>query len=340
MNRVFDYSESTACYEINPSAIEVANWEDHNGRLGRCILTMVLLFTGVPLMAQTIVFAGYEPPVYGQAMPGQVITLYVRGLHPRIARATSLPLPTVLDGVSVEISDPGPTRVPVFSISPAGPTPYLCTTGQLCQTTAVTVQIPFELSTGGPPLAEPPPFTLTVIDGSVRGTPFGFVQFPAIHILKVHACSALNSASCSAVAHQDGSLVTESRPARPGETLVMYAAGLGRTIPAVPSGTAAPVPAPVTIGRYSLGFDFTPAPVTCGPRLPGTAEPHFVGLTPGFVGLYQVNFTLPAEIPPYTPSCRGLPGRTNLTITLAIVGPTDLQLPKGALDAACICVAQ
>lgn len=300
-------------------------------QLRKCIFMMAFLVTGTPLGAQTIAVAGYEPPVYTRATPGQVITLFVRGLRPRMATATTLPLPTVLDGVSVEVSDETGFAglAPLLSITAAGPhDPYLCPRGEFCLTTAVTVQIPVELNVGSQPLFIPPLFTLTVVDRGVRGTPLTFVQFPAIHILKAPIGSEW------AVAHLDGSLVTETNPARPSETLVMYAVGLGPTTPAVPSGTAAPVPAAVTRTRYSLGFDFTPARVPCGPRLPGTVPPHFVGLTPGFVGLYQVNFTLPSEIPPYARRCGG--GLTNLTITLAI--SVDFTLSTGMLDAACICV--
>ncbi len=63
----------------------------------------------------------------------------------------------------------------------------------------------------------------------------------------------------------------------------LWAIGLGATTPAVPNGTAAPStpPAVATI---------TPT-VQFGSGI--AATPIFAGLSPGAVGLYQVNATIP-----------------------------------------------
>jgi uncharacterized protein (TIGR03437 family) len=85
-----------------------------------------------------------------------------------------------------------------------------------------------------------------------------------------------------------------SRPARAGETLVFYATGLGPTEPAVASGAASPSsPLARPPGTYRVTFG------SAGPFGGGSAEatPFFVGLTPNFVGLYQINVTIPAEAP-------------------------------------------
>jgi len=85
------------------------------------------------------------------------------------------------------------------------------------------------------------------------------------------------------IVHASGALVTESFPAQRGEVLVMFASGLGTVNAAVESGGAAPFsPLVHTLELPSV-------------RVGGVAtEVRFSGLTPGFVGLYQVNFVVPA----------------------------------------------
>jgi len=72
----------------------------------------------------------------------------------------------------------------------------------------------------------------------------------------------------------------------------MYAFGLGATIPVVKSGEAAPLPAPTTAQPLLIGFDFrkNAAPQRVEEPTPDQTAMLFAGLTPGFVGLYQVNF--------------------------------------------------
>jgi uncharacterized protein (TIGR03437 family) len=83
-----------------------------------------------------------------------------------------------------------------------------------------------------------------------------------------------------------------SAPAKVGDVLTIYAIGLGPTTPATNSGAGAPadplarvVPAPKAYfggGLIDKGVE---------------AEPLFVGLTPFFVGLYQVNVAVPEVNP-------------------------------------------
>ena len=95
--------------------------------------------------------------------------------------------------------------------------------------------------------------------------------------------------------HLDGTLVSVSSPATPGEWVVLYAEGLGRTVPDadmyLPSYVAAPI---VNLAQFSLQLN--------GVAVPSSAI-YYAGITPGLAGLYQINVQLPADAPP-TPQIR------------------------------------
>ena len=83
-----------------------------------------------------------------------------------------------------------------------------------------------------------------------------------------------------------------SSPVKVGDTVTIYALGLGPTSPPVPSGTASPgAPFAVVPGTTQVCFGvetpFEQAPC---------AKASFSGLSPNFVGLYQVNVTIPSGI--------------------------------------------
>jgi len=81
----------------------------------------------------------------------------------------------------------------------------------------------------------------------------------------------------------DYSLVTPTSPAQPGEHIIMYLVGMGATNPVVLSGAAAPSTAP-------LASAVVQPTLTVGTL---NALIYFAGLTPGAVGLYQIDFQVP-----------------------------------------------
>ena len=83
----------------------------------------------------------------------------------------------------------------------------------------------------------------------------------------------------------DYSLVTPATPAEKGEIVTVYATGLGRVMPAVSSGIPVPL-APLSSTTGSIT-------VMIGGQL---AEILYSGLTPGSIGLYQLNVRVPEYI--------------------------------------------
>lgn len=90
-----------------------------------------------------------------------------------------------------------------------------------------------------------------------------------------------------------------SRPAKPGEILVIYAIGFGDVTPNIPAGT-------IVSSANSLVM---PLEMTIGSA---PASVAWAGLSQGFVGLYQINVTVPdvpdSDAVPLTFTLNGVPG--------------------------------
>lgn len=304
--------------------------------LCRKILYPVVFFAfALPAPAQmpNIIFGGGNAapiPVFGT--PGGIVNLYVQGVAAKLTApvaANGFPLPTVLAGISVTLTQLGGTEpVPLVSVRPIS----TCVNRQpSCGSYAeVKVQLPFDLYTDGGTRTPAIAF-LTVFE---NGVPGGAVelgpQASRVHVL--------------VITRADGSLINFQHPVQAGEELVMYALGLGLTSPAVPTGQATPDSAPMTSGSFQLNFDYRGnAPPSGNYIYPGTCpsplcdsiqHPIFTGLTPGFAGLYQVNFIVP-PVAPGTPACNYYVGPTgyevNSNLTVSLVGPSSV-------DGAGICV--
>ncbi len=81
-------------------------------------------------------------------------------------------------------------------------------------------------------------------------------------------------------------LVTVSNPIHRGDDLVIYATGLGITNPEVPVGAPAPF--------EPLAHAVNTPKITLGGV---TLSVLFAGLTPGLIGVYQVNVLVPRSVP-------------------------------------------
>jgi uncharacterized protein (TIGR03437 family) len=129
------------------------------------------------------------------------------------------------------------------------------------------------------------------IDGSVpvRVVRQG-VTGPEITLQLIDAAPALFVSAGYAIATlPDGTVLTPDAPANAGDVVVVYATGLGKTLPNPAPGVIPLTPDPVaglsTLNVYLNGAAVDPALVL------------YVGVTPYSAGLYQINLTLPADTP-------------------------------------------
>ncbi len=201
--------------------------------------------------------------------PGSLISIFGQRLAGTTAQASSLPLPTELNGVSFRING---IAAPLLFVSP----------GQ------VNLQVPWEVTAGSATI------TATVSGISSNSITANIGPYSPGVFVVVH--------------HADAALVTAERPAVGGEFLVVYANGLGPVTGGVRTGQAAPPdPLATTLETPVVTVGDTPAEVV------------FSGLTPGLVGLYQINVRLAASIPAgtQTPLVVRVGGQTAPPVSLA-----------------------
>ncbi len=295
-------------------------------RLGLIAIAVGMTALGQSGIPNTITATGYLFPGPLSVAPGQIITLFVAGVggglkQPAVAGPGDLP--TTLAGISATLVQSPKIAVPILRVTPLG----MCDCGV---TSAVTVQIPYELQLPPPTGGLFAGVEIFVTENGVAGASRVLSPMPdQAHILTdcdtVLVDSGPSSGRCPwEVTHADGSLVTNANPASGGEELVMYAVGLGTTNPAVPSGKAVTQPTP-TANPYQVGFNFQANALPLAPPQ-SVAAPVYAGLTPGRPGLYQINFVVP-PIPAGLPACYTGEGasfvNTNLAVSIGRFAFTD-----------------
>jgi uncharacterized protein (TIGR03437 family) len=227
------------------------------------LMFLFWLVSGQPLFAQSlpriatggVINAAGFPFRDAPVAPGTIISIYgtnfnqASGIHAGAASATTLPLPTVIDGVQVLLN--------------ARPAPLV-----YVDSSQINAVVPWEVRGAS---------SLTV-QTLLNGVPSNLAtvaladQAPGVFVV-THV--------------SDGTVVSPSNPAVPGEYLTIYCAGLGNVSNQPATGAAAR-------GSDNLSTTVILPEVHIGSS---PANVVFSGLTPGFVGLYQVNVQVPANAP-------------------------------------------
>lgn len=103
--------------------------------------------------------------------------------------------------------------------------------------------------------------------------------------------------------NQDGRTNTAANPARAGETVQLYATGLGPASPTVEDG----------VSRFGVAAD-TPSALVGG--VPVT--PHYAALVPGLVGIWRVDVLIPGSVRPGDTPVSLTQGFTSASLSVAI----------------------
>ena len=248
------------------------------GQIGQTILsflqTMALTNTGSVLYLSISGFtelpANFDQPVAipsiaslgnladgGAVAPGSLVSITGSGFSTAAAAGESLPAPTTFGGICVTVNG---IALPIMQVSP----------------NEIDAQMPYEVAGAA---------NLTVITPGGRSAPFSFVAPATAVAVFLNGQAGDFSGLPQIYRAANNQLVDFTNPIHPGDTLMIYATGLGQTSPPAITGAAAPSdPLESAIAVPSISLEGTALMVI------------FAGLVPGFVGLYQINAAVPHSI--------------------------------------------
>ena len=208
-----------------------------------------------PPNIQTVVSAadGSDP-----VAPGELITVWGSQLSPVNIATSELPVPTALGESCLTVNG---VPLPMLFASPD----------------QINAQLPFEVEGDA---------TMVLHTPGGTSNNFNFTVVPTAPSVFRSGVAGPQTGIPTVVRAKNNQLVTPANPIHRGEAIVIYATGLGRTLPAVATGFAAstnPVPVAIDQPNVSLG----------GLSLPL----YYAGLAPGEVGVYQIKALVPGCAP-------------------------------------------
>jgi spore coat protein H len=178
-------------------------------------------------------------------VPGSLLSVFGQGLAHGKLESRDFPLPTELGGASVFVNG---IPASLLFVSPS----------------QINLQVPWETKPGSA--------LITVASSGAYSR-------------TLSAAVGRTHPTLLAVTFTDGTPVSAERPARPGDSLVVFATGLGAVTRAIESGQPAPASPPI-------GTKEVPR-VKIGELL---AAVTFSGLAPGLAGVYLINTVVPEGV--------------------------------------------
>lgn len=252
----------------------------------------------LPLIAQGGVLNAASGTLGQGLAPGSYASIYGINLADAPKFLTTHSLPLALGNVSVSFDVPDENAEETEFGKPS----ILSVPGRLSFAgySQVNVQIPWELQ------GRSNAFVKVNVEGIPSPVYESLVLHPYSPALFEYADPATGQ-QFGAVQNENYELVSPSNPARPGTLIQIYANGLGPVDPEPASGEPAPLDSLVWTRQTPM--------VTIGGR-PATVQFH--GLTPGSIGLYQVNVSVPGDVPA---------GNQPVVITIGGVSSKPVNIP-------------
>jgi uncharacterized protein (TIGR03437 family) len=239
-----------------------------------------------PQLSGIVSGASFAPGV--PLAPGAIISVFGSQLADGSGGASGLPLGSTLKGATVVIAgEPSPlfytSTGQINAAVPFDVTPN--TSQQVLVTRDTTISVPVEVDMAP---AQPAVFLNPQPSAPNQGTIF-----------------AVRNTSSG----QSTFLAGPSSPATAGDTLVIYCGGLGGVNQTIAPGAAAPASPTAKTNDQPQ--------VTIGSQ---SAAVAFSGLTPGLVGVYQINAVVPAGVTPggQVLVVINISGQTSSAVTIAV----------------------
>jgi uncharacterized protein (TIGR03437 family) len=243
-------------------------------------LALLLVFSGMALAQSPTVASGgvlnAASFAKGQAItPGSLVSIFGTNLASHIAEADTIPLSKSLGGVTVEFVNGNTTiNAPMLYVQPADPANNVGA--------QLNVQVPWEIVPSG-----------ATANVNVIVNNNGAVSAPAQVLVGPYSPGVFTSNGLAIVQNPDGTLAwpagavpgLTTHPAKIGDIVTVYATGLGA------------VANPPADGANSLD-ELRKNLVTPQILIGGvSAVVQFSGLSPQFVGVNQINVTVPNVAP-------------------------------------------
>ena len=190
--------------------------------------------------------------------PGGLISIYGQQMSPVNIATSQIPLPTALGDSCLTVNG---VAVPMLFVSPQ----------------QINGQLPVNVDGNAQMTLRTP--------GGISDN-FNFGILPAAPSIFRSGTAGPETGLATITRADNGELITPTNPVHPGDSIVIWATGLGRTTPSIDSG----MPAPSDPLPYAV---IQPTVLIGGVAL----DILYAGLVPGSVGLYQINATVPRSVP-------------------------------------------